>query len=205
MMTSSNGNIFRVTGPLWGESRATGELPSQRPVTRGFDVFFEQRLSKRLSKQSRSRWFETPSRSLLRLCNGHDHLKCSQWLQTWSREHSGYGLSQWEEALWSIGQAHSQNDPLWSSQHDRLCVSEGVRQCPMYNAEACITNQFRPGQDGRHSKYAHERNFIGSHFLNQYWRSSLSHEYASQVLIGLTHCGLVTPYGDINLGQHWLR
>ena len=21
----------------------------------------------------------------------------------------------------------------------------------------------------------------------------------------LTHCGLVTPYGDINLGQHWLR
>ena len=22
---------------------------------------------------------------------------------------------------------------------------------------------------------------------------------------GLTHCGLVTPFGDINLGQHWLR
>ena len=21
----------------------------------------------------------------------------------------------------------------------------------------------------------------------------------------LTHCGLVTPYGDIGLGQHWLR
>ena len=21
----------------------------------------------------------------------------------------------------------------------------------------------------------------------------------------LTHCGLVTPYGDIDLGQHWLR
>ena len=21
----------------------------------------------------------------------------------------------------------------------------------------------------------------------------------------VTHCGLVTPYGDINLGQHWLR
>ena len=31
-MTSSNGNIFRVTGPL------CGEFPSQRPVTRGFDV-----------------------------------------------------------------------------------------------------------------------------------------------------------------------
>ena len=31
MMTSSNGNIFRVTGPL------CGEFPTQRPVTRSFD------------------------------------------------------------------------------------------------------------------------------------------------------------------------
>ena len=36
MMTSSNGNIFHVTGPLCGEF--TGEFPSQRPVTRSFDV-----------------------------------------------------------------------------------------------------------------------------------------------------------------------
>ena len=41
MMTSLNGNIFRVTGPLWGES---GEFPSQRPVTRSFDVFFDEML-----------------------------------------------------------------------------------------------------------------------------------------------------------------
>ena len=33
------GNIFRVTGPLWGEVTSTGEVPSQRPVTRSFDVF----------------------------------------------------------------------------------------------------------------------------------------------------------------------
>ena len=32
MMTSSNGNIFRVTGLLWREA-VTGEFPSQRPVT----------------------------------------------------------------------------------------------------------------------------------------------------------------------------
>ena len=32
MMTSSNGNIFRVTGHLYGE------FPTQRPVTRSFDV-----------------------------------------------------------------------------------------------------------------------------------------------------------------------
>ena len=37
---------------------------SQRPVTRSFDVFFELRLNKQWSKQSRRRWFEAPSRSL---------------------------------------------------------------------------------------------------------------------------------------------
>ena len=40
MMTSSNGKIFRVTG----------EFPSQRPVTRSFDIFFDLRPNNRLSK-----------------------------------------------------------------------------------------------------------------------------------------------------------
>ena len=52
MKTSSNGNIFRVTGPLCGNSPVIGEFPSQRLVTRGFDVFFYLRLNKVLSKQS---------------------------------------------------------------------------------------------------------------------------------------------------------
>ena len=36
------------------------------PVTRSLDIFFDLRLNKRLSKQSRRWWFETTSRSLLR-------------------------------------------------------------------------------------------------------------------------------------------
>ena len=24
-------------------------------------------------------------------------------------------------------------------------------------------------------------------------------------MVELTHCGLLTPYGDIDLGQHWIR
>ena len=63
MMTSSNGNIFRVTGHLCG---VPDEFPAQRPVTRSFDVFFDLRLNKRLSKQSWGWWFETPSRLLWR-------------------------------------------------------------------------------------------------------------------------------------------
>ena len=50
-------------------SPVPGEFPAQRPVTRSFDVFFNLCLNKRLSKQSWSWWFETPSRSSWRHCN----------------------------------------------------------------------------------------------------------------------------------------
>ena len=53
-------------------SPATGEFPSQSPVTRSFDVFFELRLNKWLCKQSMRRWFETPSRPLWRHGNGSE-------------------------------------------------------------------------------------------------------------------------------------
>ena len=61
-MTSSNRNIFRVTGPLCGEFTGHRWIPPRRPVTRSFDVFFDLRLNKRLSKQSWGWWFETQSR-----------------------------------------------------------------------------------------------------------------------------------------------
>ena len=66
MMTSSNGTIFLVTGPLCGEFTGPDEFPAQRPVTRSFDVFFDLRLNKRLSKQPWGWWFETPPWSLWR-------------------------------------------------------------------------------------------------------------------------------------------
>ena len=52
-----------------GNSRVTGEFPSQRPVTHSFDVFFDLHLNNRFSKQSRRQWFETPSRPLWRHCD----------------------------------------------------------------------------------------------------------------------------------------
>ena len=47
----------------------TDGFPSQRPVTRSFDVFFNLRLNKRFSKESRRPWFETSSPSLWHHCN----------------------------------------------------------------------------------------------------------------------------------------
>ena len=52
-----------------GNLPVTGEFPSQRRVSRSFDVFFHLRLNKRLSKQLWGWWFETPSRPLWRHCN----------------------------------------------------------------------------------------------------------------------------------------
>ena len=52
-----------------GNSPGTGEFPAQRPVTRSFDVFFDLRPNKRLSKQWWGWWFETPSCPLWRHCN----------------------------------------------------------------------------------------------------------------------------------------
>ena len=49
-----------------GKSPAPGECPAQRPVTQSFDVLFDLRLNKRLSKQSRGWWFETLSCPLWR-------------------------------------------------------------------------------------------------------------------------------------------
>ena len=49
-----------------GNSPVPGEFPTQRPVTRSFDVYFDLRPNKRLSKQSWGWWFVTQSRPLWR-------------------------------------------------------------------------------------------------------------------------------------------
>ena len=77
MMMSSNGSIFHITVPLCGclFLPVTGEFPAQRPVKQSFDVFFDFRLNKRLSKQSGGWWFETPCRSLWRHSNDNELIK----------------------------------------------------------------------------------------------------------------------------------
>ena len=50
-----------------GNSPVPGEVPSQRPMTRSFEIFFD--LSKRLSKQLWGWWFATPPHPLRRQSN----------------------------------------------------------------------------------------------------------------------------------------
>ena len=60
-----------------GNSPVPGEFPIQRPVTRSFDVFFDLRSNKRLSKQWRGWWFETQSYPLWHHRNVHGRIRCS--------------------------------------------------------------------------------------------------------------------------------
>ena len=64
-----------------GKSPVPGEFTAQKPVTRSFNVFFDLRLNKRLSKQWRGWWFETLSRLLWRHRNGGLAIICRQHFQ----------------------------------------------------------------------------------------------------------------------------
>ena len=69
LMTSSNGNIFRVTGSLSGESTGDQWIPLTKASDAELWFLIWSAPNERLSKQSRRRWLETQSRSLLRQCN----------------------------------------------------------------------------------------------------------------------------------------
>ena len=69
-----------------GNSPVPGEFPTQRPVTRSFDVFFDLRPNKRLSKQWWGWWFETQLCPLWRHRNG--------WALIWKGDSWGFILMQ---------------------------------------------------------------------------------------------------------------
>ena len=79
---------------VWGGGGGGGgDSPvTKAPVTRSFDVYFDLRLNKRLSKQSWGCKFETPSHPLWRHCNAvvsvrgqhvHDLVDCGAETITW--------------------------------------------------------------------------------------------------------------------------
>ena len=96
-----------------GNSPIPGEFPALRPITRSFNVFFDLRLNKRLSKQSWGWWFETPSRPLWR----HRNLIYVQNKQYSSPVASSvYGLSVQNEQFGPV--------PPWARyKHDSLLKS----------------------------------------------------------------------------------
>ena len=63
---------------VWGIHRSPVNSPHKWPVSRSLDDFFDLSLNKRLSKQSRRMWFETPSLRLWCHCNVFN--RACEWL-----------------------------------------------------------------------------------------------------------------------------
>ena len=74
-----------------GNSPVSGEFPAQSPVTRSFDVFFDLRLNKRLSKQPWGWWFETLSWSLWRHRNATCNIRY-ETVQTHDNAHNNSNI-----------------------------------------------------------------------------------------------------------------
>ena len=79
MMTSSNGNTFPITGPLCREFTGHRWIPCTKASDAELWCCPDLRLNKRLSKQSRRRWFEMPSHSLWHHCNESVWWLCDHW------------------------------------------------------------------------------------------------------------------------------
>ena len=94
--SARSGSIWYITSDSWcrhqmkrksallaiyaGNSPVTGEFPAQRPMTRSFDIFFNLRVNKRLSKQWWCWWYETSAHPLWRHRNADEQSHTHQWL-----------------------------------------------------------------------------------------------------------------------------
>ena len=72
------------------------EFPTQRPVTRNFDAFFDLRLNEWLSKQSWGWWFEMPSCPLWRHSNG-SNINIQRQAERWLDD-----TEEWTEELYTL-------------------------------------------------------------------------------------------------------
>ena len=134
MMTSSNGNIFRVTGPLCGEFTGPGEFPTQRPVKRSFDVFFDLHLNTRLSKQPWGWWFETLSWLLWRHCNVASCI--SDTMNVWLLD--GFGNVTTYEYKWMLLWNNAQLRLYWCSCWGNINISMVKIFSCSYQTSICL-------------------------------------------------------------------
>ena len=105
-VTSWNGNIFRVTGQWIPRTKASdSEI-----------WFFYQRLNKRLSKQSRGWWFETPLRPLWR-----HRLEVRPWMNDYipMKDKASNGHCQHRDTYKQVGTLEILN---WNMSEVKWCI-----------------------------------------------------------------------------------
>ena len=129
-----------------GNSPVTGEFPSQRPVTQSLDIFFDLRLNKRSSKQSRRRtlmfslnkhlskqscgwWSETPSRSLRRHCTvtktSHENTFMDKYLHPCFTVGCNHSSVTWLQRRCGNLEEYGQTDHLnWLRTHNTIATNK---------------------------------------------------------------------------------
>ena len=124
-----------------GNSPVSGEFPAQRPVTRSFDIIFDVRLNKQLSKQSWGWWFEMQSGSLWRHCN-----VSRQFHRTLHGENLSSGLRDvfwpmWGKPMWGKlmwGKWH------WTTTYLENSIELWMEQMQPAVSEICISQSLDP-------------------------------------------------------------
>ena len=135
MMTSWKGTFSALLAIFAGNSQVPGEFPAERPVTWSFDVFYDMRPNKRLSKRSRGWWFETPSHPLWR----HSNVSLPQSMT----EHftSSYGCIITGDPLHSRALAHSRaplfTQPCPHCPHSRAPGEQWAPLC-VFTLQGCV-------------------------------------------------------------------
>ena len=153
MMTSSNGTFSTLLAICAGNSPVTGEFPAQRPVTRGFDAFFDLRLIKRLCKQSWGWWYKTPSRPLWRHCND----VVTHWRPRRVNDFGQYRLRWWHVAWWH--QPISGTNYVlssWSLIDAAVVLNQSINHCETHNKNRDLELPLMWRHDGRHGVSNHQ-------------------------------------------------
>ena len=113
MMTSSNGNIFRVTD-LCGEFTGNRWIPFTKAGGAELRCFLWSVPEKRLSKQSKLRWFETQSRSLWRHSN--DKFECCSMVAS-GRGNSRRPVISHHTVIWDLSAHTGRHDDVIKWKH----------------------------------------------------------------------------------------
>ena len=136
-----------------GNSPVPGEFPTQRPVTRSFDVFFDLRLNKRMSKQSWGWWFETLPSPFWRQNNGYPATERRSRRATLLVRHFVAGAQRDARVLHCKNPVHSPGTPIrlngypgcywWlytlRQRQNGRCFEDTIFKCISFNENCCIS------------------------------------------------------------------
>ena len=104
---------FRVTGHLCGEFTGQRWIPRTKANARRFDVFFDLRRNKRLSKQWWGWWFETPSGPLWRQFNLETGETDIETIETVEHGSGEYGMGNIGVEVKGLGNIGTEDHGEW--------------------------------------------------------------------------------------------